>query len=96
VRNLNGAHIEWLRDGELLHGGANSAASRTNCPAVPRNASAVRESTAECMTEAVRGPDYSASYIERGDGARHWIRVNVRDAQGKLLLVGNPIYLNRH
>lgn len=28
------------------------------------------------------------------DGARHWVRVNVRDAQGQLLLAGNPIYCN--
>lgn len=30
----------------------------------------------------------------RSDGQRHWLRVNVRGADGKLLLVGNPIYLN--
>lgn len=30
----------------------------------------------------------------RSDGRRHWLRVNVRDADDKLLLVGNPIYLN--
>ncbi|MEH6421410.1 CehA/McbA family metallohydrolase [Pseudomonas sp. CGJS7] len=30
----------------------------------------------------------------RSDGARHWLRVDVRDAQGRLALVGNPIYLN--
>jgi hypothetical protein len=29
-----------------------------------------------------------------GDGKRHWIRANVRDAAGELLLVGNPIYVN--
>jgi len=29
-----------------------------------------------------------------GDGRRHWIRVNVRDAGGQLLLVGNPVYIN--
>lgn len=29
------------------------------------------------------------------DGARSWVRVNVRDADGRLILVGNPIYLNR-
>lgn len=28
------------------------------------------------------------------DGQRHWLRVNVRSPQGRLLLVGNPIYLN--
>ncbi|MGO1071887.1 CehA/McbA family metallohydrolase [Lysobacter sp. CA199] len=30
----------------------------------------------------------------RSDGARHWLRVDVRDAQGRLALVGNPIYFN--
>jgi len=28
------------------------------------------------------------------DGRRHWIRANVRDAGGNLLLVGNPVYVN--
>jgi hypothetical protein len=42
----------------------------------------------------IASPDYRASFIETGDGARHWLRVNVRDIQGRLLLVGNPIYLN--
>jgi hypothetical protein len=27
------------------------------------------------------------------DGAAHWLRVDVRDAQGRLILIGNPIYL---
>ncbi|WP_149194812.1 CehA/McbA family metallohydrolase [Luteimonas suaedae] len=30
----------------------------------------------------------------RSDGGRHWLRVDVRDAGGRLLLVGNPIYVN--
>jgi hypothetical protein len=30
-----------------------------------------------------------------GDGARHWVRLNVRDREGRLTLVGNPIYVNR-
>ncbi|WJI15525.1 CehA/McbA family metallohydrolase [Pseudoxanthomonas winnipegensis] len=29
----------------------------------------------------------------RADGHRHWVRADVRDAQGRLALVGNPIYL---
>jgi len=29
----------------------------------------------------------------RADGKRHWIRVNVRDGQSHLALIGNPIYL---
>jgi hypothetical protein len=28
------------------------------------------------------------------DGARHWFRVNGRDAAGRLVLIGNPIYVN--
>lgn len=38
------------------------------------------------------GSDYTFDYMS--DGQRHWIRVNVRSADGKLLLLGNPIYLN--
>lgn len=30
----------------------------------------------------------------RGDGDRHWLRVDVRSADGRLLLLGNPIYVN--
>jgi len=29
----------------------------------------------------------------RADGRRHWVRADVRDAQGRLLLIGNPIYI---
>ncbi len=29
----------------------------------------------------------------QADGMRHWIRVEVRDAQGHLLLFGNPVYI---
>ena len=29
----------------------------------------------------------------RGDGARHWVRANVRGADGRLWLLGNPIYV---
>lgn len=28
------------------------------------------------------------------DGQRHWLRANVRNAEGKLVLIGNPIYVN--
>jgi len=26
--------------------------------------------------------------------ARHWLRIDVRDGAGKLILLGNPIHLN--
>ena len=28
------------------------------------------------------------------NGARHWLRLNARDAEGRLVLIGNPIYVN--
>jgi predicted metal-dependent phosphoesterase TrpH len=34
------------------------------------------------------------SFEEGSDGQHHWIRIDVRDAEGKLALLGNPIYLN--
>jgi hypothetical protein len=33
-------------------------------------------------------------FTYESDGKRHWIRVNIRSAEGSLLVVGNPIYLN--
>jgi len=36
----------------------------------------------------------SFTFPFRSDGQRHWLRANVRDRQGRLLLVGNPIYVN--
>lgn len=29
-----------------------------------------------------------------GDGGRGWVRINLRDGEGRLILLGNPIYLN--
>lgn len=43
---------------------------------------------------AVPAPKHSWSFEETSDGKRHWIRIDVRDADGKLALLGNPIYLN--
>jgi hypothetical protein len=42
---------------------------------------------------AVTSPEHAWSFDEKGDGKRHWIRIDVRDESGKLLLIGNPIYL---
>lgn len=43
---------------------------------------------------AIKQTAQTHRFAWRSDGGRHWLRVNVRDADGKLLLVGNPIYLN--
>lgn len=42
----------------------------------------------------VDGDDVVREFTWRSDGERHWIRIDVRDADGKLILLGNPIYLN--
>jgi len=38
--------------------------------------------------------DQSFTFPWKSDGRQHWLRVNVRDHQGQLLLVGNPICIN--
>ena len=43
---------------------------------------------------AIKQAAQTLRFAWRSDGGRHWLRVNVRGADGKLLLVGNPIYLN--
>ena len=39
------------------------------------------------------GADDARSVPVVADGARHWVFVEARDAEGRLALVGNPIYL---
>jgi len=36
----------------------------------------------------------SREFEETADDKRHWLRVNIRSADGRLLVLGNPIYLN--
>jgi hypothetical protein len=43
---------------------------------------------------AIPAAKHTWSFDETSDGQRHWIRIDVRDADGKLALLGNPIYLN--
>ncbi len=42
----------------------------------------------------VKEPAEMRKFDYKSDGKRHWIRVNVRGADGSLLILGNPIYLN--
>lgn len=39
--------------------------------------------------------DHFLEFTHAADGAYHWLRLNVRDREGRLALIGNPIYLNR-
>jgi hypothetical protein len=43
---------------------------------------------------AIHETSQSVSFDWSADGKRHWIRANVRDANGQLLLLGNPVYVN--
>jgi len=38
--------------------------------------------------------DQTREFTYQSDGAKHWIRVNVRSETGALLILGNPVYLN--
>ena len=33
-------------------------------------------------------------FLYKSDGKRHWFRIDVRSADNRLLIFGNPIYLN--
>lgn len=44
-------------------------------------------------TKAVAA-DGSATFDWKSNGKTHWLRVDIRDTTGKLLLLGNPIYIN--
>lgn len=39
------------------------------------------------------GAEVSKAFAFAADGAAHWLRIDVRDAKGRLLMIGNPIYL---
>ena len=39
-------------------------------------------------------PDQTSTFTFTSDGKPHWLRVNIRSVEGKLLLVTNPIYIN--
>jgi predicted metal-dependent phosphoesterase TrpH len=53
----------------------------------------------EVIADGKAVPDFGskngvAKFTVTGDGERHWYRVNVRSADGKLLALTNPIYVN--
>lgn len=44
--------------------------------------------------EPITAEDQTLSWNWPGDGRRHWFRAEVRGADGKLWLLGNPVYVN--
>lgn len=43
---------------------------------------------------SIKSANESREFIYKSDGKRHWIRVNIRGADGSLLILGNPVYVN--
>jgi hypothetical protein len=43
---------------------------------------------------AVTRADQVFQFSWSSDGKPHWVRVNVRGGDGKLWLLGNPVYVN--
>lgn len=43
---------------------------------------------------SIHGATQALAFDWPSDGKRHWMRANVRGADGALLLVGNPVYFN--
>lgn len=52
-----------------------------------------RDISASLDAPTIDGTSVRRLFQWPSDGQRHWLRANVRSAQGQLLLVGNPIYL---
>jgi hypothetical protein len=49
---------------------------------------------ASAVEARIDADDLHRSFSWNSDGKPHWLRAEVRDAAGKPLLVGNPIYVN--
>ena len=49
---------------------------------------------AESSTQAIHGQDQTIQSHWKSDGKQHWFRSDVHGPDGKLWLMGNPIYIN--
>jgi hypothetical protein len=58
------------------------------------HAEIVRDGVVEPLGDAAKEPIELREFDQASDGKRHWVRVNVRGADGRLLVLGNPVYLN--
>jgi len=97
------AVVAWAGDGvKLLTAGMKPAASARQAGKVrqePADSVAAparqQQRGSEAATAASGGSsdDVHRTFDLIADGHRHWLRADVRSAEGKLLLLGNPIYL---
>lgn len=54
----------------------------------------VHDGVVKTLGDTVKGAEETREFEEVSDGGRHWVRVNVRGEDGRLLVLGNPVYLN--
>ena len=48
----------------------------------------------DAQPQAITAAEQSLHFQWRADGGRHWILAEVRDSEGRLLLLSNPVYVN--
>jgi hypothetical protein len=65
-----------------------------NCPGATVHTFLDNAEVAALPSQPVTDADQTLHASWTSDGARHWIRVEVRDADRRLLLFGNPVYIN--
>ncbi|WP_242618087.1 CehA/McbA family metallohydrolase [Edaphobacter modestus] len=58
------------------------------------HAEVVRDGVVKPLGEVAKNARETREFDEPSDGERHWVRVNVRGENGRLLVLGNPVYLN--
>ena len=94
---MAGSHTVQM-GGELQLGAGESAQVIANVTGVPDSALVEPLSYGLTITTRIDNPHATGAAFEvrLEDNATHgWFRVNVRDTDGKLLLIGNPIYVRK-
>ena len=95
----NGPDIEFSAECNSQHFQMGDVINNSSAPVqfsvavrtpVPVSAEIIKDGKAEKL-QLNKG---AADYHLVNDGQRHWIRLNLRDKDGKLVALSNPIYLN--
>ena len=106
VRNVAGSRLDlWLQSdaGERAEMGQQLALPAGQWATLHAELDYPRPVRIELIVDGQRHPSsvetgtsgaQQASLRWRSDGKRHWLRVDARDADGSLLLLGNPVYVN--
>lgn len=106
VRNVAGSRLDlWLRgaDGQSTGMGQQRDLAAGQWATVHAELDYPRPLRVEFVIDGQRHPatvetgadgSHRASLRWRSDGKRHWLRVDARDGDGSLLMLGNPVYVN--